>query len=180
MSGDKATLRLKMREMAETRRNVRPLSSQLVGQLLHWPTWQSSGVIAAFSALAGEPDPLDPWPHGKRIALPRVCGDELAFHLADCKAGLLAGRFGIPEPPAEAPDAGKQFDLILVPGLAFDLRGGRLGRGKGFYDRFLATARGIRAGVCFEDQIVTGIPVEEHDLRMDFVITPAAIYRCGS
>ena len=70
--------------------------------------------------------------------------------------------------------------MILVPGLAFDLRGGRLGRGRGYYDRFLAGATGLRVGVCFEDQIVADVPLEPHDLRMDFVVTPSSICRCGS
>jgi len=54
-----------------------------------------------------------------------------------------------------------------------------LGRGRGYYDRFLAGARGLRLGVCFEDQIVEAVPSEAHDLRMDFLVTPSAIYRCG-
>jgi len=169
-----------MRAIAEARGDVRVFSSRLVRQLGNWPLWQAAGSVCAFAALRGEPDALDPWPQDKRIALPRVAGDELVFHWVADREELLPGKFGIPEPCAEASPAGNEFDLILVPGLAFDLRGGRLGRGKGFYDRFLAEARGLRAGVCFDDQLVDGVPLEPHDLRMDFVVTPSAIYRCGS
>jgi 5-formyltetrahydrofolate cyclo-ligase len=66
-----------------------------------------------------------------------------------------------------------------VPGLAFDRRGGRLGRGKGYYDRFLLETSGLRVGICFEDQVVEKIPGEAHDLRMDFLITPAGIFPCA-
>ena len=180
MSDKKSALRTKMREIAGSRSDVRSLSSRLVRQLGTWPRWQAAQTIAAFSVLPGEPDALDPWPGDKRIALPRVVGDELIFHWATDRAELLPGKFGIPEPCAEASPAGNEFDLILVPGLAFDLRGGRLGRGKGYYDRFLAGVRGLRAGVCFDDQIVESVPIDPHDLRMDFVVTPSLIYRCGS
>jgi 5-formyltetrahydrofolate cyclo-ligase len=179
MSGEKTALRRKMRQLAEKRGGVASLSLQLARQLRDWPLWQSSAAVAAFSALDGEPDVLDPWPQDKRIALPRVCGEELKFHWVASQAELLTGHFGILEPAAEAPDAGSEFALILIPGMAFDLRGGRLGRGRGYYDRFLAGASGLRAGVCFEDQIVEAVPSEAHDLRMDCVVTPSAIYRCG-
>jgi 5-formyltetrahydrofolate cyclo-ligase len=179
MSGEKTALRRKMRQLPEKRGGVASLSLQLARQLRDWPLWQSSAAVAAFSALDGEPDVLDPWPQDKRIALPRVAGAELTFHWIVRRAELQPGRFGVLEPAAEAPGAGSEFDLILIPGMAFDLRGGRLGRGRGYYDRFLAGARGLRLGVCFEDQIVEAVPSEAHDLRMDFLVTPSAIYRCG-
>ena len=180
MSDDKATLRFQMRGIAETRSDACTLSSRLVRQLGNWPLWQAARMIAAFAALPGEPDVLDPWPGDKRVALPRIAGGDLVFHWVAGRDELLPGKFGIPEPCADASLAGNEFDLILVPGLAFDLRGGRLGRGKGFYDRFLAKAHGLRAGLCFDDQIVGDVPLEPHDLRMDFVITPSSVYRCGS
>lgn len=169
-----------MRAIAETRGDVRIFSSRLIRQLGNWLHWQSAGSVCAFASLRGEPDALDPWPQDKRVALPRVAGDELVFHWITGREELLLGSFGILEPPADASPAGNEFDLILVPGLAFDLRGGRLGRGRGYYDRFLAGATGLRVGVCFEDQIVADVPLEPHDLRMDFVVTPSSICRCGS
>ena len=72
-----------------------------------------------------------------------------------------------------------RFDLILVPGLAFDKSGARLGRGRGFYDRFLAGITGFRVGVCFDWQLVESVPVEAHDIRMDAVVTPSQIIVCG-
>jgi 5-formyltetrahydrofolate cyclo-ligase len=92
--------------------------------------------------------------------------------------GLTSGRHGIREPGPEAPtlDAAK-LDLVLVPGLAFDSRGGRLGRGAGFYDRFLADlrAQGGRAtlvALALDTQIVEGLPMDRHDVYMDLVLTP--------
>jgi len=85
----------------------------------------------------------------------------------------MTGPFNIREPK---PDCAKvpfvDFDLVLVPGTAFDLRGNRLGRGMGFYDRLLAKIRGVKCGLGFDEQIAVEIPVEPHDVRMDFILTP--------
>ena len=68
-----------------------------------------------------------------------------------------------------------RLDLILVPGVAFDPGGHRLGRGKGFYDRLLAGMRGTKCGVALEEQIVAAIPVEPLDVRMNFILTPTRV-----
>lgn len=179
MSAEKALLRAKMRGIAGERGDSTTLSADLSRHLRHWPLWQSSAMIAAFSPLAGEPDALHPWPVEKRIALPLVMGSGLKFRWVGSPEELQPGQFGILEPAKDAPCAGSTFDLILVPGLAFDRRGGRLGRGKGYYDRFLCETTGLRAGIGFEDQIVEEIPCEAHDVRVDFLITPAGIFPCA-
>jgi len=65
-----------------------------------------------------------------------------------------------------------RLDLILVPGVAFDLCGCRLGRGGGFYDRLLAETHGVKCGIAFDEQITGEVPTGEHDLQMDFILTP--------
>ena len=82
-----------------------------------------------------------------------------------------AGAYGIPEPPAEAPVV--LPDLLVVPGLAFDVAGGRLGSGAGFYDRWLAVAdpRPWTAGVCDDRFLLDAVPTEPHDVAMDEVLT---------
>jgi 5-formyltetrahydrofolate cyclo-ligase len=67
----------------------------------------------------------------------------------------------------------EKFDLVLVPGVAFDLSGNRLGRGKGFYDQLLAKISGVKCGVGYDFQLLEKIPAEPHDAKVDFVITPA-------
>ena len=89
---------------------------------------------------------------------------------------LSPGRFGILEPSAEAPVPSGGWNIIIVPGVAFDRNGGRLGRGRGYYDRFLAQHREVfRAGVCFDEQVIASVPCESHDLRMDALVTPSEI-----
>jgi 5-formyltetrahydrofolate cyclo-ligase len=84
----------------------------------------------------------------------------------------MIGEFGIREPAAKCAEIpfGK-FDLVLVPGVAFDLRGCRLGRGRGFYDRLLVEVRGVKCGVAFDDQIVNEIPAGTLDVQVDFILT---------
>ena len=194
MSAEKDFLREKMRTAARDR--APRLSERVAGHLRNWARWKSAATVCAFCALGDEPDflgfassiaarlhatPEDdaPWPDGKRIALPRMDGGKISMRWAGCRAVLAPGRFGILEPPAEAPRAGASFDLILVPGTAFDREGGRLGRGRGHYDRFLASASGFVTGVCFDDQLVAEVPCEPHDARMDAVVTPSGIVLCG-
>lgn len=68
--------------------------------------------------------------------------------------------------------------VILIPGIAFGHQGARLGRGKGFYDRYLSHYRGIKIGICFSDQLIETVPSEEHDIPMDFIVTDKEIIKC--
>jgi 5-formyltetrahydrofolate cyclo-ligase len=117
---------------------------------------------------------------GKRLLFPRsLPGSQLAWSSVDRIEDLRPGRYGVREPSAEAlvqalgPDV-----LMLVPGLAFDRQGGRLGRGGGAWDRALAERRGARVfGVCFESQVIERVPREEHDQTMDALLTEVGIRR---
>lgn len=107
-----------------------------------------------------------------RVVVPRVEGDEMEFY--DLASGALAeGAFGIMEPQCGEPIEPRKIDVMVVPGVAFTPSGDRLGRGKGFYDRYLSR-EGFRAycvGVCYPHQVVDELPVEPHDRRMDEVIS---------
>lgn len=70
----------------------------------------------------------------------------------------------------------KEFDFILVPGVAFDLKGNRLGFGKGFFDRFLSITGGVRIGLCYEFQLLDRLPVEKNDLAMDVIVTDKRVF----
>src|SRR5882724_2970544 len=128
----------------------------------------SAHTILFFAPLPDEPDlwPLfaDALADGKIVALPRL--DPTTKKYAACQIrnlseDLLSGQFGIREPNNSCPVVPlNRLDLILVPGVAFDLHGRRLGRGKGFYDQLLADVRGTTCGVAFDEQIVADIPME--------------------
>jgi len=86
---------------------------------------------------------------------------------------VAIGKFSIREPNSSCEEiALNKFDLVLAPGLAFDADGNRLGRGRGFYDRILAKASGIKCGVAYDFQLLEKIPVEPHDAKVNFIVTP--------
>jgi 5-formyltetrahydrofolate cyclo-ligase len=86
---------------------------------------------------------------------------------------IVIGKFGVREPAANCDEiALDKFDLVLVPGLAFDLHGNRLGRGRGFYDRLLQSTSGVKCGICYDIQLLESIPTELHDAKVDFILTP--------
>ena len=100
-------------------------------------------------------------------------GIYVACEIKDPEKDLLIGRFGIREPETWCAEIDlNRLDFTLVPGVAFDLQGRRLGRGKGFYDRMLAEVRGTTCGVAFDEQIVGEVPVEPHDTRVNCIVTP--------
>lgn len=120
---------------------------------------------------------------GKRVALPVSIsrGRRLIFReVTDFKADLKPGLLGIPEPKPSRPRvAPREADLIIVPGVAFDRRGYRLGTGGGFYDRFLRrVTRPARVGLAFEAQLVDKVPHAEHDERVDYIVTERRVIRC--
>lgn len=116
------------------------------------------------------------WRNKIRTALPRVEGEELRFYLVSGKEELHPGYMGILEPSGNAAPAVEDNALVLVPGMAFDRKGFRLGYGGGFYDRFFARCLGCRKwGLAYEFQIVEEVPHEAWDQRMDRIFTPAQV-----
>lgn len=147
-----------------------------------WLAAYPARTIAAFAALPGEPlllPLLADFPE-RRWVLPRVDGETMHFHFAD-PASLTTGRFGIQEPPTDAPVCPTgEIDLFLCPGMAFSIQGVRLGRGKGYYDRALTGAMqgALKVGVCFSEQFMAELPSEPHDLPMQFLATPDGMRTC--
>ena len=114
---------------------------------------------------------LEKWKDSKRFYLPRVNGVNLEILPYD-KSRLELGSFHIEEPVGDNIADPSEIELIVVPAVAFDRRGGRLGRGKGFYDRLLESTRAAKIGVGYEFQLLDQLPTEPHDVPMDIVITP--------
>jgi 5-formyltetrahydrofolate cyclo-ligase len=120
---------------------------------------------------------------GLRVVYPRVVDGSklLTFHDASVEA-LELGHFGLQEPRADAPAIElANISAFLVPGLAFDRSGGRVGWGRGFYDVTLAAAnpQALRIGLAFECQLVDEVPSDPHDIHLHYVVTEAAIYRAA-
>ena len=131
---------------------------------------------AARGEIALEAVMADALLRGKALALPLCTGPgRMQARRVTDLSRLRPGRYGIPEPGPDCPElAPETIDLILVPGVAFDPRGGRVGQGGGYYDRFLPLSRALRVGVCPEFALLDRVPVRAHDQRMDAVVTPSA------
>ncbi len=118
---------------------------------------------------------------GKAVWLPKVQGADMKFYLVTSMDKLTAGAFGIPEPPEEKSmtfPGEEERILMLLPGIAFDRTGNRIGYGKGYYDRFLAGYPGIpKIGLAFEFQVAKGIPAEHTDVRVDLIITERGVLK---
>lgn len=184
----KADLRAAMRRMLkeipddQRRRDSEALCAILKAQVF----FQSAGAILFYAPLPEEPDL---WPllkgtlaEKKLAALP--CFDAgnrvyLPRRVTDLHVEILSGQFGIREPATTCLEIPlDNLDAALVPGVAFDLTGRRLGRGKGFYDRLLENFTGKKIGIAFDEQMAERIPAEENDARMDFIVTPTRCVKC--
>ena len=108
---------------------------------------------------------------GKRVAVPKVYGDEMKFLYLDDLTKVSEGYAGIPEPIADEPVADDETALVLMPGLAFDPQGHRIGYGGGFYDKFLAAEPNHPTlALCYEFQMLPELHTEEHDIPVDTVL----------
>ena len=141
--------------------------------------------VMAYMACRGEIDlaPViaDVLAQGKTLLLPRceAPGIMTARRVTDLSQ-LAAGAYGLMEPAKScAVFPPEEIDLILVPGTAFDTSGGRLGQGGGYYDRFLARTRALRAGICHDFAVTARVPAQAHDVRMDCIISPGGTICTG-
>ncbi len=137
------------------------------------PSFEQAVTIAFFSSLPDEPDTqpaLERWQYRKRLLVPRVEGEEMSFYEYRPER-MVSGSFGISEPEMGEAVAPEEIDLILVPGVAFTRSGDRMGRGKGFYDKYLVRMRSdaVKVGICYPHQLVDELPTEPHDIRMDLM-----------
>ena len=108
---------------------------------------------------------------GKQVAVPKVYGEEMKFLYLDDLTKVSKGYAGIPEPIADEPVADDETALVLMPGLAFDPQGHRIGYGGGFYDKFLAAEPNHPTlALCYEFQMLTRLDTEEHDIPVDTVL----------
>lgn len=161
------------------------LEDQLQGKVKH--------ILAWTAFFPGEVDLskfIDLQVAKSQVYLPRIDANDAMEFIAlqqgvhDWREQLHPGKFGISEPK---PKSGLTYDnawaeetLIIIPGMAFDLQGGRLGRGRGYYDRFLASQSLLKAqklGVCLSLQLVDKVPVEAHDVAMDWVLHERELFK---
>lgn len=172
---DKKELRqyIKTLKREHTKEQLLQQSEKILKQLEQHPAFQKAHNIMLYSSLPDEVQTLkflEKWRNKKRIILPTVVGDDIIPVELTNDTDFILGDFNILEPQNE-PYQGN-FDLIVVPGVAFDKNGNRIGRGKGYYDRFLCKYPNVnKIGICFDFQLVDKIPTEPNDIKMDEIIT---------
>jgi 5-formyltetrahydrofolate cyclo-ligase len=183
---DKTSLRTTLRaRRAALDEEARREAAQTVGRvLLDLPEIRSARRVLVYAAFGDELD-LDPFAaallgRGVEVCLPRVAGEALEIAAVEGLAALAVGWRGVREPPSSAPPVPPTaLDAAVVPGLAFDRSGARLGYGGGHFDRLLARLSPTAAviGACFQIQLVEALPVEPHDQPVHVVVTECEVVR---
>lgn len=158
-------------------------AKSVLAQLESLEQWKRADIVLAFLSMKDEIDTIPilnaALDQGKTLTVPRVVGPDLVFcQIQDLEKDVAPGAFGILEPvsglcPVAVETLSEHHSVALVPGLAFDKENFRLGRGKGFYDRFLASAGDslYKIGIGYSFQLVEKVPREPHDKALDLVIT---------
>lgn len=179
----KAQLR---REIAEKRRALDSLwianaSLCMVAQLQRLDAFKTAQRIALYKTIAGEVD-LEClfaacWDLGKRTSIPVFNRTLKIYELAEisAKTQYITGNYGIQEPEHPSLVPIDDMDLMIVPGVAFDANGNRLGRGGGYYDRLLEGFSGTTAAVAFEFQLFSEIPHESYDIPVNYIVTESKV-----
>ena len=191
MTDSPAATKAVARTEARTRRkalapDVRRVASTMIrAHIVASAAFAAADLVLTYVPVGSEADVLDvvrtARDAGVRAAIPRITADLLWFDEIDVAslASLDVGAFGIPVAARPRPVVPTERTLALVPLLAFDQDGRRLGSGKGFYDRFLAQFPGVAIGVAFAVQEVERVPTEPHDRRLDGVVTEAGLLAEG-
>jgi 5-formyltetrahydrofolate cyclo-ligase len=182
---EKETLRRIVLARREAESGRDEASRRIMTRVLDLPEFQAARCLAAFIGVRSEvttaPIVARALALGKRVVLPRVAGPEIELREIRSLDELVDGPFGLREPPE---DPGRRadlarLDLLLVPGVAFDAAGGRLGHGKGYYDRLLRRVppEAARVALGFECQVVERVPMGPADERVDLLVTEAVVRR---
>ncbi len=184
VGNDKASLRreirLRQKEVYEAREDI---SRSIRDKVFSLPEYKSAGTVFCFVSTASEPETdgiISTALHeGKRVCVPRITGEGTmeAVEISSL-SDLVPGSFNIREPTEKLPSVGKSMiDLALIPCMSCTGHGNRLGRGGGYYDRFLSDFSGSSVMVCPEALMSDTVPIEEHDISVPIVVTDKSIYR---
>lgn len=189
---DLASLKQQIREQSHTNRNAQPnkdnISRQIVSRFMDLPEYATAKTVMFYVDVRSEVrtrhDLANALLTGKRIVVPYCVDGELELFHLEAMDELTVGMYRILEPREELRSVAEkhvsveELDLIMVPGVAFDRRGGRTGHGKGYYDKLLEHARFDTplVALAFECQMFPEIPMQSHDIFMDKVVTESDVY----
>jgi 5-formyltetrahydrofolate cyclo-ligase len=184
----KRELRKKLRQILDNLNSeeLHDRSFQACHNLIETREYQHSETLMVFMSLPREVNTSSlvhqAWRDRKRILVPKVSWEQrrmMAIEIDSLSDNMNQSQFGIREPTTGTPVPIDNIDMVIVPGLGFDTTGNRIGRGKGFYDGFLAHDdwHGIACGLAFSDQVIDSVPVIEKDITMNMLVTDKEVYR---
>jgi 5-formyltetrahydrofolate cyclo-ligase len=187
-SSDKSTIRRELREKLATMSEAdRAAKSAAAADLMTAsPEFAAARAVMLFLSGPHEVDTaplaLRCWQSGKMVVVPKVSWDQrrmLPVEITSLQTNMTTTGPGVREPVSGKPIPVNLIDLVMVPGLGFTIDGHRIGRGMGFYDRFLALPNfvGLSCGLAFEEQIVPSLPVLDHDMSLSMLCTDRGIRR---
>lgn len=168
------------KEIKERKNNASPermvqASNEIFNQVEALPQFREAKTVLAYWSMPDEVNThafVQKWTGKKRMILPIIVGDLLELRVFSGLGGLVSSSsFGIQEPQAGELVSPREIDFAIIPGIAFDNKGNRLGRGKGYYDKFLKQTNAYKVAVGFDFQIVESVPVASFDVPVDIVIT---------
>lgn len=187
----KSVIRHRLRDMleamSETDRHRKSLAA--CSLITASPEFDAARIVMLYLSTAHEADTaslaLRCWQSGKVVVVPKVSWDQrrmLPVEISSLQTGLTTTGPGVREPIAGQPIPTDLIDLVIVPGLGFTPAGHRIGRGMGFYDRFLAQSEfiGLSCGLAFDEQIVPELPILDHDIPLSMLVTDRGIRRFTS
>lgn len=158
-------------------------SDQIYNKLVSHPLYQTAKEIYCYVSFGEEVSTnailAHAWKHGKKVAVPKILdNDTMEFFYIDTREQLKEGFYGILEPVTEKIACGEEV-LVVMPGVAFDREGGRIGYGKGYYDGYLHKHPDYHTiALTFEVQCLEQIPTEAHDIRPEWILTEKETYQC--
>jgi len=177
-------LRDKLIAMSDAQRHAK--STSACALLSATPEFSAARVVMLYLSSASEVDTaalaLRAWQAGKTVVVPKVSWDQrrmLPVEISSLTSNITTTRPGVREPIVGKPVPVEFIDLVVVPGLGFTDTGFRIGRGMGFYDRFLALPDfvGVSCGLAFDEQIVAKLPVLDHDVPLSMLVTDRQVRR---
>lgn len=190
----RADMKVFLAGLTPQERHVRSLAA--CHQLLSTREFKHAQTIMIFMSMPTEVETgtvaVKAWQEGKSVAVPRVDWDMKRMEPVEIKSldvgmqasgpGGAAGAVSVRQPIAGTAIPLGLIDMVVIPGMAFDRQGYRVGRGKGFYDRFLSQQdfQGVRCALCFHEQLMAApVPCEPHDVPMDLIVTDKEVVRCA-
>jgi len=178
-------LQIRLVELTDQQRSQK--SRTACQNLINTGHFKRASVVMLYLSLPHEVDTtsviLHAWQQEKTVAVPKVSWQQrhmIPVQISSLETGISTGASGLRNPVTGVPMPIEQIDLVVVPGMAFDNKGNRLGRGGAYYDRFFASKqlRAVKCGFAFSEQIVESVPIEDHDKAVDILVTDEGVIEC--